>query len=92
MGKQARRMMSTAAVRFCAAALAALLLAAPAAMPGASGKGSHSPTQRDMVSAVAGVVFSAGVVFADRSRTSDGRGSGDLVPRGDHAALADGDC
>ena len=82
----------TAVVRFCAAALAALLLAAPAAMPGASGEGSRGPARRDKVSAGAGVVFSAGVVFADRSRTSDGRGSGDLVPRGDHAALADGDC
>jgi len=92
MGKQARRMKNTTVVRFCAPALAALLLAAPAAIPGVSGRGARGPAQRDKVSAGAGVVLSAGVVFADRSRTSGGRGSGDLVTRGDYAALADGYC
>ena len=89
MSNRARRINNTAAVRLCAAALAALLLAPPVAVEHAA--------------CGLGVVFGDGVVFADGAVMGDGvilRAGvvfGDIVTRGDNAAqaaaaLADGDC
>ena len=90
MGKPAVRMKDTAAVRLCAAALAALLLAPPAALGLGVVFGVGANTG-------AGVVFSAGVVFGDLGVRRDDCVFGDLVTRGADAArvasaLAGGDC
>jgi hypothetical protein len=90
MSKRARRIKNTAAVRLCAAALAALLLAPPAAC----GLGVVFGAGAD---AGDGAVLSAGVVFGDIVIRSDGCVFGDLVTCGADAArgapaLAGGHC